>query len=83
MTPKQLRRLQSLDATLASLEGLHRATFAREQGISQHTVLREMETLRDMGAVIICKKQGKTHTPNCQYRWWYRDRRRRVFRTKG
>lgn len=44
-----IRRLQALDAALASLDGLHIQTAAQEHGVSAKTIQRDLALLRELG----------------------------------
>ena len=45
---KVLKRLRALDAQLANM-GVRLSAFARQQGVTQRTVRRDLETLEAMG----------------------------------
>lgn len=76
-----VRRLQALDAALASPDGLHIPTAAREHGVSAKTIQRDLSLLRELGHPhrqerVIGDGPGNH---GAEHRHWYADRRRRLF----
>ena len=70
-----LKRLAAMDAALAG-DGLRRTEMAERFGVSHKTIARDHEVLRlisgDDGVYARDRDDG-------HYRWWYADRRHRVF----
>lgn len=44
-----IRRLQAIDAALASPDGVHLTTAAAEHGVSPKTIARDLALLRELG----------------------------------
>ena len=70
ITPATLQRLVAIDEAL-SKEGLHRGEMAKRLGVSNRTIQRDQELLRAV--------TGDDGVLDSDYRWYYSDRRRRVF----
>ena len=66
-------RLISADALLASREGLTIRAFAEQHGVSTKTVTRDLQFLTEFSDIFGVEEEFNRR------RWWYADRRRRVF----
>ena len=75
----RLRRLIEIDASLASVEGLHSRTYCETAGITRRTLTRDLDVLRDLGQEIISRVEGPAGHAGAETRLSYADRRRRVF----
>jgi predicted DNA-binding transcriptional regulator YafY len=76
-----IRRLQSIDASLASSAGLHILTAALQHGVSAKTIQRDLALIRDLGHPHRQKRLSGDGPGNHgdEHRHWYTDRRRRLF----
>ena len=73
-----MRRLIALDNLLAG-EGLHRPSFAKQWGVSEKAIMRDLETVRSLGLETKIVMEGEAGAGGNRYLHFYADRRKRIF----
>ena len=79
MTLEELNRLRSVDAALASRDGLRVAILAEAHNVSPKTIRRDKALLAAAVGPTVCKQRPADNAPGRTWVHWYADRRRRLF----